>query len=59
VVTGNCAAGQKAVSGAFDSNGSVSNLDSRPTDVNDGWLIDLFNADNTSSSGLLYVICLG
>jgi len=59
VVTGNCTAGQKAVSGGFDSNGSVSNLDSKPTDADDGWLIDLFNADNKSSSGLLYVICLG
>jgi len=59
VVTGSCGPGQKAVSGGFDSDGSVSNLDSRPTDADDGWLIDLFNADDTSSSGLLYVVCLG
>ena len=59
VVTGSCGPGQKAVSGGFDSNGSVSNFDSRPTDADDGWQIDLFNADNTSSSGLLYVVCLG
>jgi hypothetical protein len=59
VITGSCGAGQKAVSGGFDSNGSVSNFDSRPTDADDGWQIDLFNADNTSSSGLLYVVCLG
>jgi len=60
VITGSCDAGQKAVSGGFDSNGVVFSFDSRPTDADDGWRIDLANADSASSaSGLVYVVCLG
>jgi hypothetical protein len=58
-ITAGCATGQKAVGGGFDSDGSVTNFDSRPTDLDDGWQIILDNNDSTSSSGLVYVVCLG
>jgi hypothetical protein len=58
-VTANCGVGQKAVSGGFDSNGSVFNLDTRPTGADDGWTIFLVNSDNTPRSGTVYATCLG
>lgn len=58
-VTANCAAGQKAVGGGFDSTGDVFNLDSAPTAGDDGWAIYLVNGDNASNTGTVYVLCLG
>ncbi|HST16131.1 MAG TPA: hypothetical protein VLK36_00570 [Gaiellaceae bacterium] len=58
--TVNCGAGQKAVAGGFDSNGSVFHYDTRPTAADDGWQIYLANADDTAGhTGTLYATCLG
>jgi hypothetical protein len=57
--TTNCAAGQKAVGGGFDSDGGVFNLDTKPTAADDGWVIVLANPDSTTDTGLTYTICLG
>ena len=65
VITAGCAAGQKAVNAGFDSPGTVApgtvaSFDSRPTDVDDGWQIELANFDpNNAATGFVYVICLG
>jgi Collagen triple helix repeat (20 copies) len=60
VVTASCGSGQKAVGGGFDSKGVVFIFESRPTGTDDGWQIDLGNADsNNSTSGSIYVVCLG
>jgi hypothetical protein len=59
VVTATCGAGQKAVSGGFDSNGNVFNEDTFPTVADDGWSIFLVNGDSTTSSGTVYAVCLG
>ena len=59
-VTASCGAGQKAVSGGFDSNGDVFNFDTRPTAADDGWSIFVANGDTTAgASGTVYAICLG
>jgi hypothetical protein len=58
--TVNCGAGQKAVSGGFDSDGSVFNYDTRPTAADDGWSLVLANPDTTNgATGVVYVSCLG
>jgi hypothetical protein len=56
--TANCAPGQKAVGGGFDSNGAVTNADTAPTPADDGWSIYLLNLGDTSASGKVYVTCL-
>ena len=58
-VTANCGAGQKAVGGGFDSDGSVFNYDTRATTGDDGWTIVLENPDSTSDSGSVFAYCLG
>ena len=58
-VTVSCSAGQKAVGGGFDSNGSVFNFDTKPTGPDDGWSIVLANPDTMTDSGTAYAICLG
>jgi hypothetical protein len=62
--TTNCGVNQKAVSGGFDSDGFVFNLDTAPTAADDGWLIFLVNsapvnATPLAATGTLYVTCLG
>jgi len=58
--TANCGAGQKAVSGGFESNGVVLGLDTRPTAADDGWQIYLANADDSAAhAGTVYAICFG
>jgi hypothetical protein len=58
--TVNCAAGQKAVSGGYTSDGSVLTFQSRPTAADDGWSIYLDNADKSAAhSGNVYAVCLG
>jgi len=60
VITASCDTGQKAVGGGFDSAGVVFTFESRPTDADDGWQIDLGNVDSANStSGSVYVVCLG
>ena len=59
VFTATCGSGQKAVSGGFESPGSVFNYDTRPTDADDGWQIYLVNRDDTGNTGTLYAVCLG
>jgi hypothetical protein len=60
VFTASCGTGQKAVGGGFDSQGVVFPFESRPTDADDGWRMDLGNADASNpTSGFIYVICLG
>jgi hypothetical protein len=57
-----CGAGQKAVGGGYDGDGTgaVFNLDLKPTAADDGWSILLANADaNASHSGTVYATCLG
>jgi len=55
-----CAAGQKAVSGGFDSDGDVFNFDTKPTADDSGWQIFLANgADSGSAAGTVYAVCLG
>jgi hypothetical protein len=57
--TTDCASGQKAVGGGFDSDGSVFNFDTTPTAADDGWVIVLANPDSKADTGLTYTICLG
>jgi len=60
--TVSCAAGQKAVGGGYDGDGTdaVINLDLKPTAADDGWTIRLGNADNAAGhSGIVYATCLG
>jgi hypothetical protein len=60
VFTASCDAGQKAVSGGFDSGGTIDSFDTTPTPADDGWQIDLFNFDPTNTAtGFVYVVCLG
>ncbi len=57
-----CGAGQKAVGGGYDGDGSgaVINLDLKPTAADDGWSIWLVNTDtNASHTGTVYAVCLG
>jgi hypothetical protein len=57
--TVNCTAGQKAVSGGFDSDGNVFNYDTFPSVADDGWSIFLFNPDSGTDTGTVYAVCLG
>lgn len=57
-----CTAGQKAVGGGYDGDGSgaVINLDLKPTASDDGWSIWLVNTDTGGShAGTVYAVCLG
>jgi hypothetical protein len=57
-----CGAGQKAVGGGYDGDGSgaVINLDLKPTAADDGWSIWLANTDTGGShAGTVYAVCLG
>ena len=56
--TAKCAAGKKAVSGGYTSDGEVWSLDTAPTAQGDGWTIFLMNFGDTAT-GSVYVICLG
>jgi hypothetical protein len=58
-VTANCGAGQLAVGGGFDSDGSVFNYDSRATLADNGWTIVLANPDSGTDTGSVYAYCLG
>jgi hypothetical protein len=58
--TVNCGAGQKAVSGGYDADGTVLALMTHPTAADDGWQIYLDNADaGAAHSGTVYVVCQG
>jgi len=58
--TVNCGAGQKAVSGGYDADGTVLALMTHPTPADDGWQIYLDNADaGAAHSGTVYVVCQG
>jgi hypothetical protein len=58
--TVSCGAGQKAVSGGYDADGTVLALMTHPTAADDGWQIYLDNADaGAAHSGTVYVVCQG
>jgi len=58
--TVNCGAGQKAVSGGYDADGTVLGLMTHPTAADDAWQIYLDNADEAAAhTGTVYVVCLG
>ena len=58
--TVNCGAGQKAISGGYDADGTVLALMTHPTAADDGWQIYLDNADDSAAhTGTVYVVCLG
>jgi hypothetical protein len=54
-----CDAGQKAISGGFDSNGSVVSFDARPMGDGAAWALYLVNlSDGQGASGTAYAVCL-
>lgn len=58
--TVSCGAGQKAVSGGYDADGTVLALMTHPTANDDGWQIYLDNADASfAHTGTVYAVCLG
>ena len=54
-----CGAGEKALSGGFETNASVLSFDTRPTGDGSGWQIYLVNlSETTGASGTVYAVCL-
>ena len=54
-----CGSGEKALSGGFDTPGSVLSLDTLPTGDGSGWQIYLLNLSETAgASGTVYAVCL-
>jgi hypothetical protein len=59
LVTVRCDVGQKAISGGFDSNDSVSFQKTFPTVADDGWQVFVTNNGGAAAGGTVYAICLG
>ena len=54
-----CGSGEKALSGGFDTPGSVLSLDTLPTGDGSGWQIYLLNLSETAGAcGTVYAVCL-
>ncbi len=56
--TVSCSAGEKAIAGGFDTQGTVLAADTRPSDDGASWQIYLVNIGSSSASGTLYAVCL-
>ena len=57
--TVSCDAGQRAIAGGFDSDGSVFNFDMRPVAGGTAWAMYLANPDEAAgASGNAYAICV-